>query len=63
MKSNRAFVRNQGNGDLFRAILVTTTSEYLVKRVMCDKWTGTFPKSADPDQGLHSFLKLQEVKG
>ena len=55
-----------------RAILVTVTSEYRVKRIICKTWTGTLANSADPDQtlqnaasdqGLQYLLKLQEVKG
>ena len=55
-----------------RAILVAVTSECGVKRAICKTWTGTLANSADPDQtpqnaasdqGLHCWLKLQDVKG
>ena len=50
-------------------MLVTVTSECLVKRAICKTWTGTLANSADldqtlqnvaSDQGLHYLLKLQE---
>ena len=56
---------------IYSCTVVTVTSEYCVKRIVCKTWTGSLAKSADPDQtpqnaasdqGLHCLLKLQEVK-
>ena len=33
-----------------RAILVSVTSDYRVKMIMCKTWIGILAKSADPDQ-------------
>ena len=53
-------------------MLVTVTSECLVKKVICKSWTGKLvnnadrvqtPQNAASDQCLHCLLKLQEVKG
>ena len=53
-------------------MLVTVMSECLVKKAICETWTGTLANSADPDQtlqnavsdqGLLCLLKLQKVKG
>ena len=47
------------------------TSEFHVKRVISETWTGTLANNAEPDQtlqnvgsdqDLHCLLKLQEVK-
>ena len=52
-------------------ILVTVTSEGLVKKTICKTWTVTMENSAEPgqspqnaasDQDLHCLLKVQEVK-
>ena len=54
-----------------RTILVAVAPDCCVKMVICKTWTwfsdGTDPvrtlQNVESDQGLHSLLKLQEVKG
>ena len=70
MKSNRAFVRNLGDGDGPR---YSCHCDVRVpwRSVICKTWTGTLTNSTDPeqtpqnaasDQGLQWLLKLQEVR-
>ena len=48
MKSNRAFVRNPGDGYL--QLIFSVTSACGIKRVICKTWTGTLANSADLGQ-------------
>ena len=66
MKSNRAFVRNLGNGFTVALFSIKKCS---IEKVICKTWTGTLANSADPDQTpqnvasdqcLHFLFKLQE---
>ena len=61
-----------GNNYLYRAILISVTSECRLMMVSNNAWTGSLANSADPDQtphneasdqGLNCLLKFQEVKG